>query len=80
MTLDPKGSAVAEMGALPLLVEPLAGNVELGGLGGETATASVYALNGAGQRVTTVPVSTAPGSVRFEMRPEYRALHYEVVR
>jgi hypothetical protein len=80
MTLDPKSSAIAEMGALPLLVEPVVGNVELGGLGGDTATVAVFALNGAGQRATNVPVSTAPGSVRFDLRPEYRALHYEVVR
>jgi hypothetical protein len=80
MMLDPEGATIAEMGALPLLVEPIVGSVELGGLGGDTAGASVYALNAAGERVTSVPISTGPGSVRFEMRPEYRALHYEVVR
>ncbi len=80
MMLDPDGATIAEIGALPLLVEPIVGSVELAGLGGDTTGASVYALNSAGERVASVPAATGPGSVRFEMRPEYRALHYEVVR
>jgi hypothetical protein len=80
MALDPEGTTIAEMGALPLMLEPVVGSVALGGLGGDTAGVSVYTLNSAGERVISVPISTGPGSVHFEMRPEYRALHYEVVR
>jgi hypothetical protein len=80
MTLDRKSATIAEVGALPLLIEPVVGSVELGGLAGDTAGASVYALDSAGRRVTSVPVSTGPGSVRFEMQAEYRAVHYEIVR
>lgn len=80
MTVDPERGHVVSAGSLPVLLEPVTGEVELGGLVGDTASVSVYALNSAGQRVTEVPVVVGPGSVRFELRPEYRALNYEIAR
>jgi len=79
-TLNASRTAWQDPGTAPVMLEPIVGKIELTGLTGDAANATVHYLSQSGQRVGNVPISTRPGVVQFEMKAEYRTLHYEIVR
>jgi hypothetical protein len=80
MTFEPSGAALTDAGTSPVLLEPMSGTVVLTGLTEDTTNTNVYYLSISGQRRAAVPVQTGPGTVSFDLKPEYKTLHYEVVR
>jgi hypothetical protein len=79
-TLKADRSAWQDPGRAPVMLEPIVGTIELTGLTGDASNATVHYLSQSGQRLGNVPINTGPGVVRFEMKAEYRTLHYEIVR
>jgi hypothetical protein len=80
MAIDESGSRVRETGTAPVLVEPMRGTVRLLNLRGDLSKVVVYHLNPSGQRVGRVPVLRSGNALIFEMKPDYKTMHYEVVR
>ncbi len=80
MEIDENGNRVRAIGGAPVLVEPIVGQVRLSALNGDLSRAVVYHLDASGQRAGQVPVVRAGNALSFEMKPEHRAMHYEVVR
>jgi hypothetical protein len=80
MAIDESGSRVRETGTAPVLVEPMRGTVRLLKLRGDLSKVVVYHLNPSGQRVGRVPVLRSGNALIFEMKPDYKTMHYEVVR
>ena len=84
MEISGEGNAVVATGSAPVLVEPLRGVVRLPRA--RARRLRVWALDVNGQRSREVPVLRVLDAQRkeigaaFEMKAEYRALHYEVAR
>ena len=76
---SPRLQSRQRLGA-PVLVEPMVGRVTLSALSGDLSRAVVYHLDASGQRAGQVPVTRIGNALSFEMKPEFRAMHYEVVR
>ena len=68
------------MGDLPILVEPILGRIKLTNLEGNLSKASVYYLNPSGKRVGKVPLQKEGQALSFDMKGEYKSMHYEIVR
>jgi hypothetical protein len=80
MELEPGGDRVRVIGEMPVLVEPMVGNVTLKGLSGNLSKAEVWALNPSGARTTKVPSQGGQGTLSFKMSGQHKAMHYEIVR
>jgi hypothetical protein len=79
MTVFAPGGRIREPGTLPVLVEPVVGEVRVK-LVGNLAKLEVWALDPSGQRVTRVPVVRKGTTISFKLAAKYRAQHYEIVR
>jgi hypothetical protein len=79
MTVFAPGGRIREPGTLPVLVEPVVGEVRVK-LVGNLARLEVWALDPSGQRVTRVPVVRKGATISFKLAAKYRAQHYEIVR
>jgi hypothetical protein len=73
------GGRIREAGTLPVLVEPVVGNVSLK-LAGDLAKLQVWALDPSGQRTSKVPVTRKGTTISFKPAAKYKAQHYEIVR
>jgi hypothetical protein len=68
------GGGIADPGKAPVLVEPIQGKVSLACNGPR----KVWALDSDGRRAAAVPADYADGELRFELRPEDKALAWEL--
>lgn len=75
MRLDRNG-AIETAGELPAVCQPVLGRVFIR----SDSPLTVYHLTHDGQRAGKVPVSAESGGYSFELKAEYKTLHYEVVK
>jgi hypothetical protein len=80
METVPEGNRLKNAGKEPVLVEPMEGRVRILNLKGDLSKAEIYALNASGERVKKIPFDRDKKDLTFEMKNEYQALNYEVVR
>jgi hypothetical protein len=80
METVPAGNRLKNPGHEPVLVEPMKGTVTVLQLKGDLSKLKVYALDASGTRVKPIPFSRENKNLVFEMKPEFQALNYEVVR
>ncbi len=80
METVPAGNRLKNPGKEPVLVEPMQGLIRILNLKGDATQLAVWALDGSGTRVKKVPFERDKKDLVFEMRGEYQALNYEVVR
>ena len=80
METVPAGNRLKNPGKEPVLVEPMKGLIRILNLKGDATQLAVWALDGSGTRVKKVPFERDKKDLVFEMRGEYQALNYEVVR
>jgi hypothetical protein len=78
LTISESGTTIKKGGRAPILIEPMRGGVRVRGLKGATR-ATVHRLTLAGKHAGEVPSQLAAGELSFELRPEHRALHYEIL-
>lgn len=81
MVYGPSGNHLLHPGTAPVLVEPIRARITLQRLQGSLANTSAYALGSSGERVS--PMALAPAgtdSVRFDIGPAHRTMHYEIIR
>lgn len=79
MTVFSPGGRIRDAGTLPVLVEPVVGNVSIK-LAGDVTKLQVWALDPSGQRTSRVPVRRKATKVSFRPAGKYKAQHYEIVR
>lgn len=79
MTLSPGRNRLENVGASPVLVEPIAGRLSLHGAGAAT-TVAVHALGPNGERDHAVDVEQGSASFGFRLSAQHRTMHYEIVR
>jgi hypothetical protein len=80
METVPAGNRLKNPGKEPVLVEPMKGTVTVLQMKGDWSKVKVYALDASGTRIKEIPSSRENKNLVFEMKPEYQALNYEVVR
>lgn len=80
MEVRPGNSVLKAGGQSPILIEALAGSVKLHGLEGDASGLKAYRLTVSGARAGEVPIERDGEGVTVKLRPEYRAMHYELVR
>lgn len=79
LTLTPEG-VIKFSGTPPILIEPIVGTVTVRGLRGDAAKIVVHRLNASGKRMGTVPSRVAGDAISFDLKPEHKAMHYELAR
>jgi hypothetical protein len=80
METVPAGNRLKNPGKEPVLVEPMVGKVGIRPLKGDLSNTKIYALDASGKRVRPIPFDRNNKGLTFEMKSEYQALNYEVVR
>lgn len=80
METVPAGNRLKSPGKEPILVEPMAGRVGILHLKGDLSNTKIYALDASGRRVRQINFDRNNKDLFFEMKSEYQALNYEVVR
>jgi len=75
MDFDEEKGVITQSGKPPFLMEPVAGTVRIK----HDKPLTVYRLWSSGRRLGEVPAQTTCEGTAFEMRPENRCMHYELV-
>ncbi|MHB1155852.1 MAG: hypothetical protein ACYC26_03325 [Phycisphaerales bacterium] len=76
MKYNEAGDRVLEMGTLPIVLEPVVGRITLQG----APIQGIYALTPSGTRLSSVPFTSRDGATFFQLRTEFKTLHYEILR
>jgi hypothetical protein len=79
MSASARVNVIKDPGRTPVMVEPVVGEVHITGLQHDASGASVFALNPSGERVLKIHSDNEADRIRFALKNDYEALHYEVV-
>jgi hypothetical protein len=79
-SLSEGGDRVKSAGELPVLIEPVTGQLTLRALKGDLAKVQVWALDASGQRKAKVDARVGKGTVSFVLDAKHKAQNYEITR
>jgi hypothetical protein len=80
MSLSPSGNRLINVGTAPVLIEPIRGRITLQKLTGSLDKARAYALGASGERATDVTITREGATLRLELDPANKTMHYEIER